>query len=206
MGQNQSLQPQNKTLRSQRVEPDSFTPLPDEFLHLPEAGARCDSATPEPTATGDAILEALGSESAHTSTTEHPPSQPQPQPSTVPMFFLSAQEAQQRLSALFQHWHPNQPPPAIAQYYAQTLGIELITVERIEKLLNGKTLLTDIEYGCFCTNKLNLRQENGDRLTPQELRWFCQTAWGDSSSPTTSEPPPSDSQDHPDTSDSLGGS
>ncbi|MEM1426293.1 MAG: hypothetical protein AAGF75_07055 [Cyanobacteria bacterium P01_H01_bin.130] len=148
-------------------------------------------------ATAIAIIESLGSEGDRASSAEPH----QPQPSTAAMFFKSPQEAQQRLGSLFRMWHPSGNAVAIAQYYAKTLGVDLISVARIEKLLKGETLLSDIEYGCFCTSKLNLQKEDGDRLTSQELRWFCQTAWGDRGTASEPESPPP-SADHQDTLDS----
>ncbi|MEM9772869.1 MAG: hypothetical protein AAF889_14985 [Cyanobacteria bacterium P01_D01_bin.73] len=153
-------------------------------------------------ATAIAILESLESEkgdaengTAENSIAESPP---QPRSPSEPMFFLSPQDSQQRLAVLFQHWHPNQTPVAIAQYYADTLGVNLITVGRIEQLLAGETLLDEIEYGCLSSSKLDLQQENGDPLTPEELRWFCQATW---KNVTTNPSASSKAIDHQDTAD-----
>ncbi|MGD1938349.1 MAG: hypothetical protein ACFCA4_12455 [Cyanophyceae cyanobacterium] len=121
-------------------------------------------------ATAIAIIESLDSEGGRAANTSQPRS-------TKPMFFDSAQDAQKRLTELFQHWHAERSPVEVAQYYAQATGVDLLKVDRIELLLKGETLLNEVEYGILTSNRLDLQQENGELLTPEELRWFCETAW-----------------------------
>ncbi|MEM9246881.1 MAG: hypothetical protein AAGA67_14240 [Cyanobacteria bacterium P01_F01_bin.153] len=130
-------------------------------------------------ATAIAALHALGAENT-TRTLK---------PSSSSMHFNSKELAQGFFADLLRFNFQGKTAADICGIYAEEVGEQVMSPERVQVFLDAKALPSDVEFGYFISRRIPLQTGDGIILSPSDLSWFCESTWSPPRRTTTLKPP-----------------
>ncbi|MGD1851882.1 MAG: hypothetical protein ACFCBU_15275 [Cyanophyceae cyanobacterium] len=97
--------------------------------------------------------------------------------SSSSMHFNSKGLAQNFFAELLRFNFQEKTAADICGIYAEEVGEQVMSPERVQVFLDAQALPSDVEFGYFISKRIPLQTGDGIILSPSDLSWFCESTW-----------------------------